>query len=67
MTARRREPGILKHLAKFCRRPSIELNLSGVGEAGFDFLVSHGGELAQNTCEIGFEIMANGIKLNAEW
>ena len=43
------------------------MDLSGVGEAGFDFLVSHRSKLLQNPGKIGFEIVANGVKLNAEW
>ena len=67
MTARHAEPGALKHLAELCHRTSIEIYLSGVGEPGFDFLVSHRSELSQNAGKVGFEIIANGIKLNAEW
>ena len=61
------EPGIIQHLFKFQRGAPVEIDRPFISEAGFDLLVAHGDEFRQSPWKIGFEIVANGVQLNAEW
>ena len=61
------EPGIIQHFFEFQRSAPVEIDRPFIGEACFDFLVAHAGDFRQSPWKIGFEVVANGIELNAEW